>query len=823
LRKIIAIFVMLVMLFGTVSAIGSERKEIDAEHCDSCGGDKAGFGMTDIPPRSEKILKLIDTDPQPLMGANDLPSQFNWANYGGNWVTPVKDQAYPVYCGSCYIFAVWGAFEANIDIKSGNPGTDIDLSEQYGLSCINSGCNGCGGGWGSTMIDNIVSTSPGQSGNGINGVPIESCMPYTATDSIPCSDKCSDWDTHTEPLLDPDDKLFQIADWGSFAISEDNPSDWDVLKTYLLDKGPIAVSMYWSNGIQNFVENNHDPNDVYENDDSGYTNHLILCVGWVDDASVNGGGYWILKNSHGTSQGYGGYCNLAYGCLNLGVSECDWIAAEEWPEEEQGPGPIDVDMAVFSDFTYESEYPHPNEEIQFTDISGGDVTLRKWDFDGDGVIDSNDKNPEWTYSQEGSYQVILEVWSQWGLSSNRTKTVVVKNNWPPVVEIKPELYPDPEHPKNDLEIHFDSRFSTDPDGTIQSVLWDFDDGTTSTERYLYHTFPEPDKIYNVVLTLTDNQGGSASKNREIKIDQNLAPETSIHHGLGFLDSYYYCTTHRISFSAFDWTRVINTYYCIDGGSWERYIASEQNYIPVGSEGEHTVKAYSIDYWGNEETPVSETFWIDKTKPSVDATCSGPQKDGWYVNKVTVTLSGNDALSGLDKLYYRYKTSDWAEYNGPFTIEDQQGVFTLYFMATDNAGNQEIGEEEVKIMSMDGPTVPDIYGPTQGSPGEELTFTAISTDEGNEIFYFVDWGDEDTDGWLGPFDSGEEIEVSHAYMTQGSFEIKVKAKNQYEAESQWGSFDVNMPRTRSFEFSILQRLLRNLPILHAIFQLIFTNY
>jgi len=137
MKKIIAIFVMLVMIVSTVSVIGNYSNDENLNSNQE--GIKVNnniYGMTDIPTKSEDDLKLIDTDPNPTRSFDDIPSQFNWADYGGDWTTPVKDQAYPVYCGSCYIFGTWGAFEAAINIASGNPDTDIDLSEQYGLSCI---------------------------------------------------------------------------------------------------------------------------------------------------------------------------------------------------------------------------------------------------------------------------------------------------------------------------------------------------------------------------------------------------------------------------------------------------------------------------------------------------------------------------------------------------------------------------------------------------------------------------------------------------------------------------------------------------------------
>jgi PKD repeat protein len=48
--------------------------------------------------------------------------------------------------------------------------------------------------------------------------------------------------------------------------------------------------------------------------------------------------------------------------------------------------------------------------VQFTDQStGGIITLRAWDFTNDGVIESIDKNPWYTYTKEGTYSVNLTV------------------------------------------------------------------------------------------------------------------------------------------------------------------------------------------------------------------------------------------------------------------------------------------------------------------------------------------------------------------------------------------------------------------------------
>ena len=97
--------------------------------------------MTDIPPKSEEMLEKIDPDPKPAMSFDDLPSQFSWLDYGGDWTTPAKAQG---NCGSCRAFGALGGLDASINIASGDPSLDIDLSEQYVLSCLGAagGCNG---------------------------------------------------------------------------------------------------------------------------------------------------------------------------------------------------------------------------------------------------------------------------------------------------------------------------------------------------------------------------------------------------------------------------------------------------------------------------------------------------------------------------------------------------------------------------------------------------------------------------------------------------------------------------------------------------------
>lgn len=62
----------------------------------------------------------------------------------------------------------------------------------------------------------------------------------------------------------------------------------------------------------------------------------------------------------------------------------------------------------------------------------------------------------------------------------------------------------------------------DTDGNIISFFWDFDDNTSSTSQNSTHTF-QNSGIYNVILTVTDDNNGKAMDNLTITVISNYPP------------------------------------------------------------------------------------------------------------------------------------------------------------------------------------------------------------------------------------------------------------------------------------------------------------
>ncbi len=116
-----------------------------------------------------------------------------------------------------------------------------------------------------------------------------------------------------------------------------------------------------------------------------------------------------------------------------------------------------------------------------------------------------------------------------------------------------------------------------------------------------------------------------------------------------------------------------------------------------------------------------------------------------------------------------------------------------------------------------PNAPTVSGPNSGKTGGEYDYVLTTYDaEGNDVFYYIDWGDGTFVDWAGPYASEMEVTFSHIWDEESTYLIKSKARDAYNSESDWTEFEVNIPRTKlihhnifflMFErFQILERLL-----------------
>jgi len=88
------------------------------------------------------------------------------------------------------------------------------------------------------------------------------------------------------------------------------------------------------------------------------------------------------------------------------------------------------------------------------------------------------------------------------------------------------------------------------------------------------------------------------------------------------------------------------------------------------------------------------------------------------------------------------------------------------------------------------------GVASGKSGTEYVFSSRTIDPFSlDLYYLWDWGDGTISEWSGPYHSGETCSASHIWSNRGNYEIKVKAKNIDNAESDWSDpLPITMPYT-----------------------------
>jgi len=92
-----------------------------------------------------------------------------------------------------------------------------------------------------------------------------------------------------------------------------------------------------------------------------------------------------------------------------------------------------------------------------------------------------------------------------------------------------------------------------------------------------------------------------------------------------------------------------------------------------------------------------------------------------------------------------------------------------------------------------PEAPSIDGETNGEAGVEYEYTFSTIDPNNDdVYYYIEWGDGDVLEWVGPYESGEIIELSHTWSEEDTYTISARAMDVWGAIGEWGTLEVEMP-------------------------------
>ncbi|HEC80947.1 MAG TPA: PKD domain-containing protein [Thermoplasmatales archaeon] len=233
---------------------------------------------------------------------------------------------------------------------------------------------------------------------------------------------------------------------------------------------------------------------------------------------------------------------------------------------------------------------------------------------------------------------------------------------------------------------------------------------------------------------------------------------------------------------------------------------------------YTYEVSAVDTCGNEGdksdpatgTPTASTtgggettggggsrYGPTNTPPNTPTTPQGTTA-GFINTNYTYTTTTNDPQG--DQIYYKFDWGDgtYSGWLGPYesgiTINashswNTPGVYSIKVKAKDTSNLESGWSNTLQVTITPGanyppntPTKPK--GPKTGDTNVTYNFTTTTTDpDNNTIKYQIDW-DDNTTTTTELVPSGETITVSHNWTKEGTYNIRIKAIDQYLAESNW---------------------------------------
>jgi len=209
-----------------------------------------------------------------------------------------------------------------------------------------------------------------------------------------------------------------------------------------------------------------------------------------------------------------------------GDREVTLIVVDDEEMEDTYSQIIDILPRVVAMFEYEPILPTTAEMISFTDLSEdmneeGEIISWAWEFGEDAV--SSLQNPEYRFSERGTYAVTLTVIDDRGSESIAYEQEIIVGNAAPIAGFvlrDPETMAEYAQPHIGVTTMLDASMSYDLDGNIEFYQWDFDgDGIIDLETAFSeaeHAFEEPGEI-EVSLTVVDDEGKAETYAKTVNV------------------------------------------------------------------------------------------------------------------------------------------------------------------------------------------------------------------------------------------------------------------------------------------------------------------
>ena len=224
--------------------------------------------------------------------------------------------------------------------------------------------------------------------------------------------------------------------------------------------------------------------------------------------------------------------------------------------------------------------------------------------------------------------------------------------------------------------------------------------------------------------------------------------------------------------------------------------------------------------------------VGNNPPNIPTTPSGPSTGSVGIS-YSYTTSSTDPDG--DDISYGF---DW---DGDSIVDEYSGLFSSGATCVMSHTWSYAGTFQVKVKAKDEhndlsgfsspltvtisdannppekPSIPS--GPSNGKTGITYSYSSTTSDsDGDNIYYWSDWGDGTNTGWVGPYISETSATEAHAWSSQGTYPVKVKAKDVNGDESIWSdSLSVTIPKQKIF--SLLYQIYMKNSDLHPLIKIL----
>lgn len=391
----------------------------------------------------------------------------------------------------------------------------------------------------------------------------------------------------------------------------------------------------------------------------------------------------------------------------------------------------------------------------------------RWNF-GDGGS-SQDTNPAHTFNAAGSYNVSLTVIAQNGLRSTDNLTVRIDNpllpSTAPVAVISA-----PPQGQVGQPTSFDASQST-ASSPIVTWLWNFGDGATADGLNIPHTYANPG-VYNVTLTVTDQNGQSNTANQLITIAAAPQPNTPPVPVIGAPAQAEAGQTVTFNASGTQHTgQLTNIAWDFgDGGSNTGEVVNYAYTTP----GDYTVTLTVTDDQGRSASTTAPIQIIPKAVPDpLTAKISGPTQGQ---TGQSLTFDGQSSTSAAPLNSIQWDFGDGVTDSGNLTVNhvyQNSGAYTVLLTLVNDLGQTNTASQQIDIQAAPAPNQPpqpaiQVSAATVNQ-GDTVNFDASATAAGSPIAsYDWDFGD-------GNIGSGQL--TSHVYAAAGTYQVTLTVADQ----------------------------------------------